>query len=372
MSGLLRLVADDLTGALDAAAPFARDGAPIAVFRDASRARAHDNAWVLDASTRGGSVAMAGESARNMAAAQAPGLAFRKFDSLLRGFAAEEIAAAAQAGGFRSIVIAPAFPAQGRVMRRGRQFARNADGTWKAIELDFPAALTAQGLTIRIAANAAGIAGPGFYLCDAETDDDLNAIAAAGRRLAGPVLWCGTSGLARALAGGTARSCVLPAGPLLGVVGSRHPVAMAEVERLGRHDPRSVFLIGAAASIDVAMPNVAQRLRSGRSALVALSLPMLPPEQAGSVLYNLAAEAAALIPGAVFASGGDTLAALMDATGAERLDVEGEIAPGVPLSRVAGGRWNGAAVVSKSGAFAAGEVLARLFEANEEKRRAQA
>jgi hypothetical protein len=49
-----------------------------------------------------------------------------------------------------------------------------------------------------------------------------------------------------------------------------------------------------------------------------------------------------------------------------------EIAPGVPLLRIAGGRWNGVAVVSKSGAFAAGEVVARLFEPSAEKRRAQA
>ena len=49
-----------------------------------------------------------------------------------------------------------------------------------------------------------------------------------------------------------------------------------------------------------------------------------------------------------------------------------EIAPDVPLSRIAGGRWNGVAVVSKSGAFAVGEVVARLFQPSAEKRRAQA
>lgn len=369
---MLRLVADDLTGALDAAAPFARTGAPVAVFREAARAAAWLGAWALDVATRGGSSAVAGEKAKLVAPALASGLAFRKIDSLLRGHAAVEIAATVQTGGFHSTVIAPAFPAQGRVTRRGRQFVRNADGTWNAVDLDLPAALAAHGLAARIAATAAEIAGPGVYLCDAETDGDLQAITAAGHRLAGKVLWCGSSGLAHALAGCTARPCVPPTGPMLGVIGSRHEIATAEVEKLRQRNPQAVFPVNAAVSVDAAVSRAAQRLRAGLPLLLALSLPALPAEQADAVLRKLAMAVAALAPGAVFASGGDTLAALVDATGAERLDVEGEIAPGVPQSRIAGGRWNGISVVSKSGAFAADDVLARLFEAKGEKRCAQA
>ncbi len=368
---IVRLVADDLTGALDAAAPFARDAAPVAVFRDAVRAAAHPGAWALDAATRGEGPAKAEDAARQIAPTQATGLAFRKIDSLLRGHVAVEIAAASRAGKFGSVVIAPAFPAQGRVTRRGRQYARNPDGIWNAVEFDLAAALAGKGLVPRVV-GAAGIAGPGAYLCDAETDADLEAIAAAGRRLPGPVLWCGSSGLARALAGGKARHCALPGGPVLGVIGSRHPVAMAEAARLEQRDPPSVLPIRAAASIGAAVSKAAQRLRAGRPVLVLLSLPELPAGEAGKILHRLAAEVTALAPSAVFASGGDTLAALTAAAGADHLDVEGEISPGVPLSRIAGGRWNGVSVVSKSGAFAAGDVLTRLFASNQEKRRAQA
>lgn len=49
-----------------------------------------------------------------------------------------------------------------------------------------------------------------------------------------------------------------------------------------------------------------------------------------------------------------------------------EIAADVPLSRIVGGRWNGVAVVSKSSAFAVGEIVAWLFQPSAEKRRAQA
>lgn len=372
MSGSLRLAADDLTGALDAAAPFAGEGAPVAVFRDAARAAVHRGAWALDAATRGGGLARAGEAARQIAPALAAGLAFRKIDSLLRGHVAAEIAATVEAGSFPSAVIAPAFPAQGRVTRRGRQFARNADGAWNAVDLDLSAALSALGLDVRVLANAAGIAGSGTFLCDAETDSDLQAIASAGLRLAGPVLWCGTSGLARALAGRTPSLRALPRGPVLGVIGSRHGVSAAEIERLRQRHPEAVFAAADAELVGIAAAKAEQRLEAGQSSLLSLALPTLPPDQAKRVLYDLAAKSAVLIPGAVYASGGDTLAALMEATGAERLDVEGEVAPGVPLSRIAGGHWDGIPIVSKSGAFAASDVLSRLFEPTEEKRRAQA
>ena len=64
---------------------------------------------------------------------------------------------------------------------------------------------------------------------DAETDADLDAIVAEGRRLTGRVLWCGTGGLAGALAGhGTVPRPVLPL-PLLALIGSDHPVSRAQV-----------------------------------------------------------------------------------------------------------------------------------------------
>jgi uncharacterized protein YgbK (DUF1537 family) len=368
----LRLVADDLTGALDAAAPFARRNAPVAAFRDAQLASSHRGAWALDAATRGADEATADARARKIAPAQAKGLAFRKIDSLLRGHAAAEIAAAMRGGGFGSAVIAPAFPAQGRVTRAGRQFARGGDGAWRAVDVDLAEALAGKGLAPRVLSVAGGMDGPGVYLCDAETDGDMAAIAEAGRRLPGPVLWCGAAGLARALAGGPAAIRPLPPGPYLGVIGSRHETTALEVEELRRGSPHSVLFVGDGEVIGRAAARASQRLRAGLSTLLVLALHDGRPENAGAVLDALAAAAAALKPGALFASGGDTLAALFSAAGTERLDVAGEVLPGVPLSTAVGGKWNGVAVVSKSGAFAAAQLPARLFEPAGEERRAQA
>ena len=60
-------------------------------------------------------------------------------------------------------------------------------------------------------------------------------------------------------------------------------------------------------------------------------------------------------------TGGATLRDLCDALGATRLEVDGELEPGVPTSLLRGGDWDGQRLVSKSGAFGDTGFLARLL-----------
>ena len=81
-------------------------------------------------------------------------------------------------------------------------------------------------------------------MCDAGSDDDLRAIVRAGRALDGLPLWIGTAGLARALAGpATAAPQVGLRSPLLLVIGSHHPVTLAQVEQLAAHAPDAMTAI---------------------------------------------------------------------------------------------------------------------------------
>jgi uncharacterized protein YgbK (DUF1537 family) len=66
-------------------------------------------------------------------------------------------------------------------------------------------------------------------------------------------------------------------------------------------------------------------------------------------------------PATLVAAGGETLRAICGIVGANRLDVRGEFAPGVPVSRIAGGNWDGTDVVSKSGALGAPGLLAAII-----------
>jgi uncharacterized protein YgbK (DUF1537 family) len=67
-------------------------------------------------------------------------------------------------------------------------------------------------------------------------------------------------------------------------------------------------------------------------------------------------------PGTLIVAGGETLRALCAALDADGLVVDGEIAAGVPASRLRGGRWDGLRIVSKSGAFGDAGLLARLLQ----------
>ena len=61
-------------------------------------------------------------------------------------------------------------------------------------------------------------------------------------------------------------------------------------------------------------------------------------------------------------TGGATLFRLVRALRTERLLVQGELMPGIAVSRPEGGRWPGATVLSKSGAFGAPDLLVRWWD----------
>ncbi|MGE4529050.1 MAG: four-carbon acid sugar kinase family protein [Rhodospirillaceae bacterium] len=349
----LRLVADDLTGALDTAARFAAD-APVPVYWEPPRAVA--GAVAIDSGTR----EMPREAARARVAAIAAALPkdpdalfYAKLDSLLRGHAAAEIAAWIGALRPAACLIAPAFPYQGRITRDARQIARDGDA-WAPVPADLAADLADEGLIVQ--RRRAGETAPtGISLWDAETDADLAAIAAAGRALPGPVLWCGSGGLAAALAGSAPADGGLPAAlprPLLGLFGTDHPATAAQLAACG------------APVIPPSAGDVAARLFSEGLALVRSSLPAgLSRETAARRIAAAFADLANHLPppATLLVSGGETLRALCGALAARRLDLTGQILPGIPRAVLRGGRWDGVGVVSKSGAFGAPELLRDLL-----------
>jgi uncharacterized protein YgbK (DUF1537 family) len=65
-------------------------------------------------------------------------------------------------------------------------------------------------------------------------------------------------------------------------------------------------------------------------------------------------------PSALVLTGGDTARGVCGALGTFALDVRREVAPGVPLNQLQGGRWDGLPVVTKAGGFGDLETLARV------------
>ena len=75
-------------------------------------------------------------------------------------------------------------------------------------------------------------------------------------------------------------------------------------------------------------------------------------------------------PGTLIVAGGETLRGLCIALGATSLEVQGRAVPGVPVSILRGGVWDGVTIVSKSGAFGHPTLLRDLLRIPDLKRTA--
>jgi uncharacterized protein YgbK (DUF1537 family) len=361
----VRIVADDLTGALDTAAPLVPLAGPLPVFWHRGPSLGTTGSFALDTESRDAD----SPGAAWLDVFAGADLAYKKIDSLLRGNTAREIAACLASGAFRSALIAPAFPAQQRITRGGRQFWRaDPSDPWRIVTCDLAAELRTRGISLHLAPSSSAVAGDGFFLCDAESEADLEDLVGAGRALPGPLLWCGSAGRARARAGtfpASATPRLEP--PLLVLIGSHHPVTLAQIETLTDRVPEIVIRVQPErpGELGPAAKAVAAALaRHGRAALVIAVPDGSGAEVAGPffdrVLNTLVPEVPP--PRALVVTGGATLHRLVGALSARALLVTGEPLPGVPRSVMQGGPWHGGIVISKSGAFGDPGLLIHLVK----------
>ena len=349
----LRLLADDLTGALDTTAELTPLTGPVPVFWPRVMPDVLKGPAALDSGTREwASDVAAAEVERLCRHLRGASIAFKKIDSLMRGPTLREVAACMKSRAWKYAVLAPAFPFQQRVTRDGRQLAR-VDESWLPAGPDLVAELAALGVPARL---ADGELRPGINVFDAENDSALRAIAEVGRRCAESVLWIGTGGLAQALAANqpSLPTHILPR-PLLGLFGSDHQATANQLAACHEH-----WLEIAAEAFD---PVIA-RMEAAGLALVSFRLSNGLSRDAAA--RDIAGRMARLVecinpPGTIAVAGGETLRSLCDAVDAESLLVTGRMMPGVACSVIQGGQWNGVTVVSKSGAFGPPALLRRLL-----------
>jgi len=344
----LRLLADDLTGALDTAAEFVGLCGPLEVRWADELPAVAPNSLAIDSGTRERTRAEAIEIVRGLAPLlRGATIAYKKVDSLMRGAWAGELAACFRLGAWRHCIVAPAFAYQGRRTQGGRQFARMPDGSWSPASGDIAAELRAEGL-VAVRAGPADTLADGISVFDAETDEDLDRVVAAGRSAPGPVMWCGSGGLARALARGhDVAACSRLKQPVLGLFGSDQPATAAQLCACEVH-----WIRFSGHREDVR--GIERRLAETGVALVSAEIPTAMSRAAaarriGATLGSMAASLAP--PGTLIVAGGETLKNLCTRLGTKSLLVSGQIAPGVPRSVMQGGVWDGVEIVSKSGAF---------------------
>lgn len=328
----LAIIADDLTGALDAAAPFAVRGISTCVALDTgglAEALA-SGAKVIGVSTdsREISPAAATDAVRQALAALPPGIKlFKKVDSRLKGNIAAELDALPHG---RSLVI-PAIPAFGRWMRNGRL---GGFGVAAPIEV-----------AERLGRHAGSATIP-----DVETDADIERALQADAGL--PI---GARSLAEAIAKRMAphakTGIELSATRAYCVVGSTDPITTEQVQRLLAADPSALHVPAPNGAAEVgqtdhrlviiqAVPGAATADGKAVASALARSLRQLAPQQ-GSLLVL---------------SGGATAQTILQHLGISTLTLLGEAQPGLPVARA-----GGLTVVTKSGGFGDPETFTRLL-----------
>jgi uncharacterized protein YgbK (DUF1537 family) len=358
----LRLLADDLTGALDTAAEFVGLCGAFDVTWAGALPQNLPSSLAIDSGTRErdrvASIAVVTSLVPLLCDAS---IAYKKIDSLLRGAWAAELGACLRAGAWKACIVAPAFAYQGRRTRDGQQYALGSDGRWTAVGDNLLTQLAIEGIDARPGRFDTELA-EGVHVFDAESDADLDRVVAIGWRATFPVLWCGSSGLASALTRGSAVPVQrLLRKPVLGLFGSDQPATAAQLAQCG-----SAVVTLADGGADNA--GIVQR-RLAREGVALVKFDLAPGLSRDDAAKRIAAELASLTatldpPGTLIVTGGETLKALCLAPGAYALKVTGRIVPGLPRSVVQGGRWAGVEVVSKSGAFGAPDLWRTLLQEN--------
>jgi uncharacterized protein YgbK (DUF1537 family) len=351
------ILADDLTGALDSAAAWANAG-DVPVFLDQPGPSGQLVQIVATGTRDVPPASLPALLAPSLDWLGASGSAFKKIDSLLRGNTFAEIAWLMRSGRFAGVVFAPAFPAQGRFTARGHHWVapphqphgpRTHEHTGTLVQ-----AFADVGLSTRMPSrvqDALQDAGQ-VVIPDLLSDQDLDRLAGlAVQPQAQRWLWCGSAGLAWALARQDAAatpSCAgsnastAPAataqGPTLVLTASRHPVLREQLRQLP--------------------PPVA-----GTELLdLAEAQPLCPAQAQHRLMQHMRTVVTTRPrPATLVVVGGDTLLALCRAAAVGSLQASASPRAGWGRARLVGGLWDGLTCYSRSGAFGPPDDLQALL-----------
>jgi D-threonate/D-erythronate kinase len=311
-------LADDFSGALEVGAKFAGQGIA-SVVTTRPQASACAPALVIDTETRHVTAPQAAASVRRLAAeARGLRLIFKKTDSTLRGNIAAELSALAAACPGSPVVYVPAYPEMGRTVRGGQLLVNGVPVHQTEFARD----------PLNPIHDSRIPAAPGVEIRDAQSPEEVGAIAEEFLRGEGTLLAAGPAAFAEAIA----RRIDLPRAAVPAFPWVRRCLIIN-----GSPHPRS-----------------AGQIAAFRGAAGWLVCPDPPP---GAVGRRLDAECF----DALIIFGGDTAYAIMEALGVHVLRPVGDIVPGVPLSRFEfGGRE--LCLITKAGGFGDIGILQTIRE----------
>src|SRR6185312_8824433 len=265
-------------------------------------------------------------------------LIFKKIDSAGRGPIAAELFAAQQALGTDIVLFTPSFPANGRIVSNGILHVYPASGLGTRLPL-ITLFRTQQRAHIAIVDKPTDLAlaiasKKRVAICNAETDDELDALVRVAATLDKRILYAGSAGLAHALAKSRRLSTQKPSSRPPGtprtllIVGTQHPVTKLQLAHLKQHQPDADLLSIRCDDTDA---------------------------------DTIRARFLDLNPDGLLLTGGDTALLTLRALRARSIELRGEIAPGIPWGIIDGGLADRRTLVTKSGGFGSATTLKEIL-----------
>lgn len=386
----LTIVADDLTGAMDAAAPLAERGLATWVVADAERNASQTLPPAQVVSINAASRHLPKEDAAQRVRALSsrlldPGceILIKKIDSTLRGNAVAETLALLEASGRAAAVVAPAFPRQGRTLVAGVVHVHGVPLAHTELARDTLSPPPAEALhllfrdaapqdEVRLVARGASVAlsrvgRRQILVVDAASDDDLRSTVRSLSSQLSDTLLVGSAGISEAVAHtcfeAPREALAAPAvrEQMVFVVGSRTEQSAQQVRAL-IESGRARLIAAPAGCVDLSAA-----LGAPEALLVIKAEPGSGADHtdAAEVACRLADAAGTLIErqpiAALVVTGGDTAFAVLRRLGQTTVQVMGNLLPGIPFSRIRFGMrelW----LVTKAGGFGARDTLATIAQ----------
>jgi uncharacterized protein YgbK (DUF1537 family) len=397
------ILADDFTGANDAGVSMAQAGMRVEVALDESHI-SDAQARIFNTDSRALPANLAAERVaaltEKVLGQRTPGWLVKKIDSTLRGNPGAEVEAMQRVAGVAAVIIAPAFPAAGRVTRNGKCYVNGvlltetefaSDPKTPVIHADVGAlfsstSVNAQPADLPEILASATVDTPVRVVVDAQTDADLDAVI--GHALAADLrpLLVGSAGicdaLSRQLSPGKQKT-------VLAIVGSMSEIAQKQIAIAATY-PRCehIFIdindVFSPQTVDYAQLIIAA-LSAGKHCLVHTC----PDQQARHQVEALCARwkvsraecgericaylgqltrdvLAQVQPDALYLSGGDVAIAAARTLGAKGFRIQGRDAGCVPWGYFSGCEWQ-RPVMTKAGGFGDETTLLKVLNFIEEK-----
>lgn len=409
------IIADDLTGAMDAAAQFAVRGLKTELLlKPDAKCGQEAEVIVLDTETRNLSAAEAKERLQTVIKPWLPvppeRILFKKIDSTLRGNVGHELETLLEITNRKHAVVAPAFPANARIVVGGyilvgrvpllRSYA--GQDVYTPVRSSYLPELlkqqTSKAMTgialqqlekgkevVRATFEEAWAEGREIIVCDTAEQEDLDLIVKSVQPSRDNVIWVGSAGLAQALADELAQDRTITVartspqltGKTLILYGSPNQVCQDQILYLKEHLPSVPIKPIPAAIVQgekdqrKIINEYVTKLQQSDVFAMAVSCSNLPLDLSAGTKVSWAirdflatlakrATAEAGVNNLVL-SGGDTAWAVFERLDIAKVHLQTELLPGIPVARATGQDGQELAVITKAGGFGPPDTLVQII-----------